>query len=386
MVLHQLGEVALRHQISKLVIGDAGHDEAHVHAAVSGQAERLEHGLVNGQIGRGDIHGVPRPADELQKQILRRVVGIVVGAVHHRLAEALRRGMVQRAVVVVLVLRLAAHALPHLQKRAGQTPGALALQPHAAVLPVAEALDEVGVLVGDIGAAGIGHVAVHAGDLPVVAVVEVQAVDIVVNGVEYLHLHAGVLQLLHLLVGHTHHAAEVVENELDLHSLPALAAEDLRQAIPYLPLGHDEILHKNEPLGGVQHRQHIVEVCLAGGQIVQLRVPVERESLSVEIGGHGVPLGRGLPQLLQIGAGELLLRQRLLDGHRLLQTQALGRPVAVPQQVEDQPHHRHEQHQNDPAHFVAGGAGARPYPHGHHARQQLQHRIGQRHALLQKVA
>ena len=114
MVLHQLGEVALRHQIGKLVIGDAGHDEAHVHAAVSGQAERLEHGLVNGQIGRGDIDRVPRPADELQKQILRRVVGVVVGAVHHRLAEALRRRMVQRAVVVVLVLHPAAHTLPHL--------------------------------------------------------------------------------------------------------------------------------------------------------------------------------------------------------------------------------------------------------------------------------
>ena len=54
--------------------------------------------------------------------------------------------------------------------------------------------------------------------------------------------------------------------------------------------------------------------------------------------------------------------------------------------LEDQPHHRHEQHQNDPAHLIAGGPGAGPDTHGHHTGQQLQRGVGQRHALLQKVA
>lgn len=91
-------------------------------------------------------------ADHLEEQILRRVVRVVIGAVHHSLAEALLQGVVQGAIIVVLMVQLTVHPLPHLQELPGQAPGALALQPETAVLPIAEAFDQVGVLVGDIGA------------------------------------------------------------------------------------------------------------------------------------------------------------------------------------------------------------------------------------------
>ena len=383
---HELVEVALRHQIGKLVVRDAGHDEADIHTAFRGQTQRLEHGLVDSQVGCGDIHLPPGAADHLEEQILRRVVRVVIGAVHHCLAEALLQGVVQGAIIVVLMVQLTVHPLPHLQELPGQAPGALALQPETAVLPIAEAFDQVGVLVGDIGAAGVGNISIHAGDLPVVAVVEVQPVDVVVHGVEYPDLHPSVLQRVYFFVGHTHHAAEIIKDQLDLYALTALAAEDIRQPIPYLAFGHDKVLQEDEPLGRIQCGEHILQIRLTGGQIAQRRVAVQVKALAAEIRCQRIPLGRGLAQLFQIGAGELLLRQRLLDGHRLLQAQALGRPVAVPQQIEDQPHHRHEQHQNDPAHLITGGPGAGPDTHGHHTGQQLQYRIGQRHALLEQVA
>ena len=76
----------------------------------------------------------------------------------------------------------------------------------------------------------------------------------------------------------------------------------------------------------------------------------------------------------------------LLDGDGLFQVQPLGLAVAVPEQVEDEAHHRDEEHQDDPADLIAGGAGAGPDAHGHHAGDQLQSGVGQGHALLQQVA
>ena len=207
-----------------------------------------------------------------------------------------------------------------------------------------------------------------------------------VHRVEDQHLYPYAPQLLHGLLGHAHHAAEVVEQHLDLHALSGLPSENIHQPVPQLPLGHDVKLHENEVLRLLHALQHVLQIRLAGGQIAQRRVAVQVKALAAEIRCQRIPLGRGLAQLFQIGAGELLLRQRLLDGHRLLQAQALGRPVAVPQQIEDQSHHRHEQHQDDPAHLIAGGPGTGPDTHGHHTGQQLQRGVGQRHALLQKVA
>ena len=257
------------------MIRDARHHQAHIHTAVSGQTQRLDHGLVNGQIRRGDIHRLPRPRDHLEEHILRRGVRVIVRPVHHRLAEAVGLGMVHGAVIVMLAVHFAAQPLPHEDKLPSQPPRALALQPEAAVLPAAEALDDIGVLVGNIGAAGVGDIAVDAGDLPMVAVVEVQAVHIVVYRIEDDDLHPGTAQRLHLLRRHTHHAAEIVEDQLDLYALPTLTPQNIRQAIPQLALRHDEVLQKDEALRPLHGVQHILQEFFARLQVCRPCIPVK---------------------------------------------------------------------------------------------------------------
>ena len=60
-----------------------------------------------------------------------------------------------------------------------------------------------------------------------VAVVEIEAVDIVMDGVEHLYLHTCALKHLQRLSVQAHHAAEIVKNQLDLHTLRCLFRKDL---------------------------------------------------------------------------------------------------------------------------------------------------------------
>ena len=91
-----------------------------------------------------------------------------------------------------------------------------------------------------------------------IPIVEVQAVDVVVDRVKDLHLYPALPQGLDLFGGKAHHAAEVVKDKLDLHARRRLPAEDLRHAVPYLSLRNDEKLQKDEVLRLLQLLQHIL--------------------------------------------------------------------------------------------------------------------------------
>ena len=132
-----------------------------------------------------------------------------------------------RAVIVVLVVHDAADIDAHVDKARRQPPGALALKTDAAVLPVAEALDEVCILVGDVYAAGVGNVTVKAGDFTVVAVVEVEPVHILMHGIEDEHLNACVAQAVDRLAAEALDVAEIVEDDLDLNAFVRFGAEEL---------------------------------------------------------------------------------------------------------------------------------------------------------------
>ena len=166
-----------------------------------------------------------------------------------------------------------------------------------------------------------------------VAVVEVQPVDVVVYGVEDLDLHPGAGQCLHLLIGQPQHTAKVVEYELDLHALPAFAAQYVGQPIPYLTLGYNEILQKDEPLRVFQVVQHGVQIRFSGGQIFHRGVSVNRKAFTVQSCRSRIPTGHSLPQPLQLRLGLLLLGQRFFRPGQLFQVQPLGLPRTVPQQV-----------------------------------------------------
>lgn len=79
--------------------------------------------------------------------------------------------------------------------------------------------------VGDVHTAGVGGLAVDDRDLAVVAVIEIEAVDILVHGVEDDDLHARVAQRLQALRAETLDVAEVVEDDLDLHAAAGALAK-----------------------------------------------------------------------------------------------------------------------------------------------------------------
>ena len=279
------------------------------------------------------MDGAAGVVDEVQEHVLRRGDGVVVRPVHKGLAEARRLPVVVGAVVVPLLHQLSAVALPHMEELPCQAPCAGAVQPDAAVLPIAETDGKVGVFVCHVGSAGVGRAAVDADDLPMIPIVEVQAVDVVVDRVKDLYLYPALPQGLDLSGGKAHHAAEVIEDNLDLHAFRRLPAEDLRHAVPYLSLRNDEELQKDEMLRLLQLLQHILQEHLAGGQIRCLRITVKEISLTAQINTEPLPLGEFSPQLLHLDAVGGLLGFRLLRHGQLFQVQPLLLPVTVPEKV-----------------------------------------------------
>ena len=73
------------------------------------------------------------------------------------------------------VVRLTgAESVPEVEEHHGETPRSIALDAQGGVLPVAEALLRVDILVGQVHAAGVGDAPVDDHDLAVVAVVHHQ--------------------------------------------------------------------------------------------------------------------------------------------------------------------------------------------------------------------
>ena len=192
-VAEQFAPVAFRHQIGKLMIGDTGHQQLRFHAAVRRHAQGTHHWLVNGQIRRGNGQRLPCAGDHLQKGVLSGVDGVVIRSVHKGLDKAFPLHTKTRPVLVIFLVQRAAHSLPQVDKLTGQSPCALSGQPHAAILPIAETLHNIGVFVCQIGASGIRHLAVDTGDLPVVTVIEVQPVHILMHRIEDLDLDPDLL-------------------------------------------------------------------------------------------------------------------------------------------------------------------------------------------------
>ena len=383
-VAHQLAPIALGHQIGQLMVGDAGHQQTGTHTAVRRQTQRTHHRLVDGQIGRGDGQRFAGAADELQKGILGVIDGVIVRAVHKGLDKPLPLPVETGTVITTGMIQRAAHALPQVDEFPGQRPCPLPCQAHAAVLPVAKALHPVAILVRQIGAAGIGDLAVDAGDLAMVAVVEVEPIHILMHRIEDHDLHANLPQGVHLLVAKAHHAAEIIKEETDLHALRPLAAENGQHPVKQLAAGHNVIFQKDKPLRLLHMGQQVVEIGLAGIQIHSVGAAVKRKTLTGHIAGKAAPL-RKLPLYLRLrggAAGDLGCALRRFGP--FLQRKTLGAALAVPEPVEDQARHRNRQHQQDPADLIAGAAGAGIDPHGHKQANDLHQQIAKRHTLLQQ--
>ena len=312
MVLKQLADVGVRHRVGVPVVRRAGQHQPDVHPSVAGDAQRAHDVLVGDKIRRRDIKEAARAADELQKGILGGVVGIILRTVEKRLTEAVRCRRGVRPVVVPLLVQLAAEKAPHIEERRGQAPDALALQADAAVLPVAEAVDEVRVLVGDVHAAGVGGLAVDDRDLAVVAVIEIEAVDILVHGVEDDDLHARVAQRLQALRAETLDVAKVVEDDLDLHAAAGALAKGRAHAVPELSLGEDKILHEDEALCRFDATEDILQQQRPLGKIDHFRVLIEVKAAAAQILRYTRPAGQRALQTVRVERAAVSQTLRLL--------------------------------------------------------------------------
>ena len=172
----------------------------------------------------------------------------------------------------VVLLLLLVH-VPHLEEQHGQALDRVPLQHDSRVLPVAEPLLPVDVLIPQIDASRKAHPAVNDADLPVVPVV-LHGGQKGLDGVHHLAPDALSLQLLGIVVGQVGDGAGAVVHEAHLHPLPCLLHKDLKDGVPHVALLHDKIFHENVFAGFFQLRDKGLKFVLPQRKVGHLRVPV----------------------------------------------------------------------------------------------------------------
>ena len=294
----------------------------------------------------------------LKEHILRRIVRVIDGAIGKGLTPAAAGPGLQGMVIVILVLDMAGEHLPHVDKPGGETPGTRAVQQHAAVLPLSKTADKIGILIRHIHPAGIGILPVNAQDLPVIPIIEVQAVDILVDRVEDFRLHPGLPHPLNSLPTHPGDISEIVKNDLDLHPMAGPLRQDLHKPIPELALRQDEVFQENKALRPGHPAQGIGKKSISAGKVGHIRLTVEQK---IPLGQHGSgppPVGQHLSQPLQVSLALALFRTPVGRSLYRQQIQPFALDIAAPENIQDQPRHRYRYHQQRPGQLVAAAGGA----------------------------
>ena len=349
--LQKRREVAAGQLEGDLLVRDAGGVDAHVHPPLGRQGKRGLDLVVQDQVGRGDKQAVPRLVDQFQIGILRDALPVhrAVGVGLHQAVGGKGRGAVGLRAEMLKLAVGGAVGVPELQEHDGKAPGRVAPQPDAGVPPVAEPLQLVDILVGQVGPAGKGGVAVNDHDLAVVAVVHDQ-VNHRHKGVEGQAVDALLLQLAPVADGQHADAAHIVVDDPHVHALGRLALEDLVDLVPHFAQADDEILDKNKMLGAFQRGQHVGKHILAQGIVFHLGVGKYRiRAPAAQVTGGQRAAGVLAGQLLLRGG---VLAQQRVDAHAGVfqpAAQPERRALVAPQQVQDAALHRHDHKQRHPA-------------------------------------
>ena len=243
--------VGFRQGVRDLLVGDAGEDQLHVHAALGSEAESRLQLAVQNQIRRHDVHILSRAGEDVHIDPLAHPILIqrTVGIRQDKALFVLKTGgMCQQPAAD---LRGSFIHAPELQEHQREAARRLAADHESRILPVAVFRELVDVLVRQIDAAGEGHLTVNDSDLAVVAVV-------VVGGNHGRRrrkdaaLDAQLVQAFGVVAGQGGELAGAVVHETDLHALAGLFREDLQHLAPHTSLVHDEIFQKNEAFGLLQ--------------------------------------------------------------------------------------------------------------------------------------
>ena len=72
--------------------------------------------------------------------------------------------------------------------------------------------------------------------------------------------------------------AKIIKNQLDLHTLLPLAAEDLHQAIKNLAAGDDVILHEDELFRLLHGIEHMLQIGLARLEILPIGIAIDSKT------------------------------------------------------------------------------------------------------------
>ena len=158
-----------------------------------------------------------------------------------------------------------------------------------------------------------------------------------------------------------------------------------KDLLPEPPLRQDEILEEDEVLRPPQPGDHVGKEALPVGKVGDGGVLIDHEIVFVEIPGLPPPGGEALPQLVNIAeapAPLIVLMGR--QGHHM-ELLPLLLDVAAPQDIEDQPRHRHRQHHNGPGQLVGGTPAGPLNADGHHHPHHLKRKEGDGHMPLQIV-
>ena len=358
--LQQVGKVAARQKIDRGFVGRARRIDAHIDAALGRQPQRGQQVVVQDQVGRADVQPPLRLGDEVQVDVFgyRLAVGGAVGKRLHQAVGGLggrfgqQRGQVHRLLGVA--------GFPKRQKDVGKAARGGAFHPDGAVFPVAEPLELVDVLVGQVDAAGKGDARVDDGDLAVVAVVHDQ-VEHRHERVERERADALGAQGVGIIVGQQAQTARVVIDHAHIDAGGGLAAQDLMDAAPHLAHADDETLDIDAVLGAFQRGQQVGEhrlaaLIVAHGGAVKHRRGGKVPHVARGLGGAGVARGQFF---LGGGVGGA---QRGQHGLGALQPAAQGQRGAfvAPQQVEQPALHRHDGKQNHPADLELRHGGVLP--------------------------
>ena len=161
--------MGFRQGIGGLFIRDARQDQLHIHSTLGSEFQSRLHLIIQNEVGRHDMYIVFGPVENVHIDALPHLIIVqwTIAVGHHIALRLHRRRGQQRLVPAGFLLR----QVPHLQEHQGKALHRLSPQEDGGILPVAEALLAVDVLIRQIYAAGEGHLAVDDQDFPVIPVV-----------------------------------------------------------------------------------------------------------------------------------------------------------------------------------------------------------------------
>ena len=336
----------------QLLVRDARQHQTDIHPALGSIFQRIQHFLADRKVGCIDVDILFCLRKDIQingfchRLLVQRTVCI---GLHHAVRHQ-RHQRHQRHGAKRIIIRLAgAKGIPEVEEHHRKVPRGVAFHTQGCILPVAEALLCVDILICQIHTAGVGHRTVNDYDLAVVAVVHHQRdqghhrVERDAADVRPLHPHDKIGR-------QAQQTAKIIVDQTHIHALCRLAAQDLLDAIPHTAMAYDEKFQKDALLSLFQIGQQLRIHCFTAGKILRTGVlPCRIGAILCHITALALPAG-----IQTVQYARLLLQVLFMCAvHSMhFQAQALARAFVAKGQIQCTAQQRQDADQCDPAHLI----------------------------------